>query len=135
MKEITHEDWLRNSTPREMWCWNKNEKEKVQMKVIFVLSDSVCMYPVFSVTGDDNFYETYKHCAEIEKQKTRRMTNKELSRWLREKPTREYKYKGGSFIYNNYVYRVYNQDEEVNEDIAIRDDYGEWREPLVEVEE
>ena len=36
---------------------------------------------------------------------------------------------------------VWNEDEmykvkrEVREDVVIREDYGEWREPLVEVEE
>ena len=79
------------------------------------------------------------HCAEIEK--TRRMTNKELSRWLREKPTREYKYRNNGtndgFVYYVYSYLSYLEeteaDEEVNASILIREDDGEWREPLVEV--
>ena len=70
---------------------------------------------------------------EIE-QKTRRMTNKELSRWLREKTTREYKYLTSDYICNTFDYREYVQDEEVSEDMRIREDDGEWQEPLVEVE-
>ena len=70
---------------------------------------------------------------EIEKQ--RRMTNKELSRWLREKPTREYKYLNSDYICSTFDYREYKQDEEVSVDMRIREDDGEWREPLVEVEE
>ena len=76
---------------------------------------------------------TYKHCAEIEKQ--RRMTNKELALWLREKPTREYRYKNGDFVYGEKNYRETVQDKEVTDNIFIREDGGEWREPLVEVEE
>ena len=84
---------------------------------------------------DDVGHETYKHCAEIEEPKTRRMTNKELSRWLREKPTREYKYLTSDYICSEFDYREYKQDEEVSVDMRIREDDSEWREPLVEVEE
>ena len=68
-------------------------------------------------------------------QKTRRMTNKELSRWLREKPTREYKYLNSDYICSTFDYREYKQDEEVSVDMRIREDDSEWHEPLVEVEE
>ena len=74
--------------------------------------------------------EQFKHCAEIEKQ--RRMTNKELSRWLREKPTRECKYLNSEYICSTFEYREYKQDEEVDVDMRIREDDSEWREPLVE---
>ena len=70
-----------------------------------------------------------------QKNPTRRMTNKELSRWLRGKPTREYKYLTSDYVCNTFDYREYVQDEEVHEDMRIREDDGEWREPLVEVEE
>ena len=63
------------------------------------------------------------------------MTNKELSRWLREKPTREYKHSNGSnynFVQCFYIYLEKYADKEIYEDIVIREDYGEWREPLVE---
>lgn len=79
--------------------------------------------------------EQFKHCAEIEEPKTRRMTNKELSRWLREKPTRECKYLTSNYICSTFEYREYMQDEEVSVDMRIREDDSEWREPLVEVEE
>ena len=63
------------------------------------------------------------------------MTNKELSRWLREKPHRERKVAGvlHSYIYTFYTYNENEQDEEVSEDMRIREDDGEWQEPLVEV--
>ena len=135
MKEVTYEDWQKNPTPRMMWVWNAKGEDKVKAKVIHILSNGVCVYPILTVTDIDDDYETYKHCAEIEEPKTRRMTNKELSRWLREKPTREYKYLTSDYICNTFDYREYKQDEEVSVDMLIREDDSEWREPLVEVEE
>ena len=130
MKEVTYEEWQKNPTPRMMWVWNATVEDKVQAKVIFVVKADACIYPVLSIKKDDVEYDTFQHCAEIEKQ--RRMTNKELSRWLREKPTREYKYLTSDYICSTFEYREYVQDEEVHEDIRIREDDSEWREPLVE---
>ena len=132
MKEVTYEDWQKNPTPRMMWVWNAKGEDKVKAKVIHILSNGACVYPILTVTDIDDDYETYKHCAEIEEPKTRRMTNKELSRWLREKPTRECKYLNSEYICSTFEYREYCQDKEVHEDIRIREDDGEWREPLVE---
>ena len=132
MKEVTYGDWQKNPTPRMMWVWNSKGEDKVKAKVIHILSNGVCVYPILTVTDIDDDYETYKHCAEIEKQ--RRMTNKELSRWLREKPKRECKYLNSEYICSTFEYREYMQDEEVHEDIRIREDDSEWQEPLVEVE-
>ena len=132
MKEVTYEDWQRNPTPRMMWCWNSKGEDKVKAKVIHILSNGVCVYPILTVTDIDDDYETYKHCAEIEEPKTRRMTNKELSRWLRENSTREYKYITGSYIYASFDYREKNQNVEVHESMRIRENDGEWKEPLIE---
>ena len=134
MKEVTYEDWQKNPTPRMMWVWDSIENNKRQRKVIYFL-DSKLPHPLVALTEDKVGIEQFKHCAEIEELKTRRMTNKELSRWLREKPTREYKYLTSDYICNTFDYREYVQDEEVHEDMRIREDDGEWREPLVEVEE
>ena len=131
MKEVTYEDWQKNPTPRMMWVWNDDVENKEKIKVAYVLNND-CTYRVLSIVDEDSAFETFKHCAEIEKQ--RRMTNKELSRWLREKPTREYKYLTSDYICSTFDYREYKQDEEVHEDMHIREDDGEWREPLVEVE-
>ena len=133
MKEVTYEDWQKNPTPRMMWVWDDDEKDKQQQKVVYVIKGELCRYPVRITVNDDTDYEACRHCAEIEKQ--RRMTNKELSRWLREKPTRECKYLNSEYICSTFEYREYCQDEEVHEDIRIREDDGEWREPLVEKEE
>ena len=129
MKEVTYEDWKKNSTPRMMWVWNDDEAYRAPRKVIYVLKADGCSHPVLAI-ANERIYETFKHCAEIVKQ--RRMTRKELSRWLREKPTREYTYSHKEYIGNWCGYTVDNQDNEVAKDVFIREDDGEWREPLVE---
>ena len=130
MKKVTYEDWQKNPTPRMMWVWDYNEEDRQQRKVVYVIKGGPRNYPVRVATNDDTDYEAYKHCAEIEKQ--RRMTNKELSRWLREKATREWKYKNVYYVYSFYSYTERNADEEVCDRVLIREDDGEWREPLVE---
>lgn len=134
MKEVTYEDWQKNPTPRMMWVWDGDEVAKKRRKVIYFLGPKA-PYPVAALTGDETITVHFKHCAEIEEPKTRRMTNKELSRWLREKPTREYKYLTSDYICSTFDYREYKQDEDVSVDMRIREDDSEWREPLVEVEE
>ena len=132
MKEVTYEEWQKNPTPRMMWVWNDDVENKEKLKVAYVLN-SGRTYRVLSIIDEDSAFRTFCHCAEIEKQ--RRMTYKELSRWLREKPTREYKYLTSNFICCDCDYREENQDKEAHEDILIREDDGEWKEPLVEIEE
>lgn len=133
MKEVTYEEWQKNPTPRKMRVWKDDEKSYVIRKVVYIVKENYVLNRVITIDNDESDLDLYKHCAEIEKQ--RRMTNKELSRWLREKPTREYKFKNSDFVYGEKNYREINQDDEVKYDIFIREDYGEWREPLVEVEE
>ena len=132
MKEVTYEDWLRNPTLRMMWVWDVNEKDKVRRKAVYVGKGGPCNHPVMATTDDDIEYEAYQHCAEIEKQ--RRMTNKELARWLREKPTREFKYNhcDDNCIHSYLYYYESNADKEVDESVVIREGDSDWREPLVE---
>ena len=129
MKKVTYEDWQKNPIPRMMWVWDYNEEDRQQRKVVYFLN-SKDPYPVVTITADDSVSDIYMHCAEIEKK--RRMTNKELSRWLREKTTREWKYKNVYYVYSFYSYTERNADEEVCDRVLIREDDGEWREPLVE---
>ena len=125
MKVITYEEWLRNPTPRMMWVWNEDITHKVKRKVVYVLRNSYAK--VITIDDDDSDYESYNYCAEIEKQG--RMTNKELSWWLSEKPHRELKMNG--YIYHDYDYKENEQDAEVTDLILIREDDSEWREPLI----
>ena len=132
MKELTYEDWVKKPQPRNMWVWDSSESNKKQRKVIYFL-DPKLTYPIVALSDDGTITANFKHCAEIEKPRTRRMTNKELSRWLREKPTREYKYQTSDYICVAFDYTECRQDKEAHVDIRIRENYGEWREPLVEV--
>ena len=129
MKKVTYEDWQKNPIPRMMWVWDYNEEDRQQRKVVYFLN-SKDPYPIVTITADESISDIYMHCAEIEKK--RRMTNKELSRWLREKATREWKYKNVYYVYSFYSYTERNADEEVCDRVLIREDDGEWREPLVE---
>ena len=133
MKALTHEEWMKNPTPRMMWVWDGDEADKKQMKVIYISEQDIA-YPIVAVDKDDIIVSKYEHCAEIPKQ--RRMTHKELARWLRKKPTREFRYSGYRSVYSTHTYEeIYEEDAEVSEKILIREDDSEWREPLVEVEE
>ena len=136
MKEITYEEWIKNPTPRMMWVWNDLTKEVAQkLKVLYVFNEKANPFPVLAIHENGFCCTVFKHCAEIEEQKTKRMTKKELSRWLREKPTREYKYSNSisRSVYSSYTYDEYSEDQEVYKDIVVREDDGEWKEPLVEI--
>lgn len=89
VKELTYEEWIKNPVPRMMWVWDNDENKKEQRKVIY-FNDKNLSCPIIALSDNEVATENFKHCAEIEK--SRLMTHKELSRWLREKPTREYKY-------------------------------------------
>ena len=134
MKEVTYEDWQKNPMPRMMWVWDSSENNKKQLKVIYISKEDVT-YPVIALTHGDIDSSKYRHCAELEEPKTRRMTNQELAWWLREKSTREWKYMNGVTVYGYYGYEEKCENEEVLNNILIREDGGGWREPLVEVEE
>ena len=129
MKEVTYKDWQKNPTPRMMWVWNDNDTLKVKRKVVYFygVKDP---YPIVTLTADESVSGIYMHCAEIEE--PRRMTNKELSRWLREGSRREAKCTINSCVYSAYFYKESKASEEVDSRILIREDDGEWREPLVE---
>ena len=129
MKELTYKDWQRNPTPRMMLVWNDAAENKEKITVAYVLKNG-CTYRVLSIVDEDSAFETFKHCAEIEKK--RRMTNQELAWWVREKPTREWKYMNCVTVYGNHGDEDKCETEEVLNNIRIREDGGGWREPLVE---
>ena len=135
MKEVTYEDWQKNPTPRMMWVWDVKDKDKVKRKVIYFIENKMAHYPIVTLSPDAVISAGYKHCAELEEPKTRRMTNKEFARWIRENPTREWRYMNGVTVYGYYGYEEKCENEEVPNNILIREDDGEWREPLVKVEE
>ena len=130
MKEVTYEDWMKNPIPRMMWVWDYDTECKVIRKVVYISSREY--FPVITIDSIGNIY-TFWHCAEIEKLKTRPMTNQELAWWLSDGKHRELKIDG--YIYHDYDYKENEQDAEITDFLLIREDDGEWREPLVEVEE
>ena len=137
MKEVTYEEWQKNPTPRMMWVWDSNESNKNKRKVIYFLENKDESFPVIALDYDGTIPDNYKHCAEIEEPKTRRMTHKELSWWIREKSTREW-----TFIFQkparaHTVFEYFDNEtnQPVDDNIVVREDGGEWHEPLVEVEE
>ena len=137
MKELTYEDWQKNPTPRLMWAWDDKVGDKVKRKVIYFNENKHAHYPIIVLSENSAMSVGYKHCAEIKKPNTRRMTHKELSRWLRGNSTREFRYGKGE-EYTVFCFHSYGADEaseEVSVDLYIREGDGEWKEPLVEVEE
>lgn len=68
---------------------------------------------------------------------TRRMTNQELSWWLRDCPEehREYKFKTNPIVYHEYIYHDDDPDKAIDERIIIRSNGGEWEEAIVENED
>ncbi len=131
MKELTHEEWIKTQAPRIMWVWDEDETCKEKMKVIYVSKQDIS-YPVVVLDDNDLDLCRYKHCAEITK--TRRMTNKEFSIWLRENPTREFKNKLYNTICFSHSYNEDDENEEVSDRILVRENGGKWREPLAEVQ-
>lgn len=127
MKEVT--EWDNN--PREMWVWGSEPERKQKEFVIWIRSDD---YHPRVVTIDREEHDaiiTFQHCAEIEPR--RRMTNKELSRWLCKKPDRECLLSCG-LVVTHYKYYEHEAGNEIAEDMRIREGDGEWYQPLAEEE-
>lgn len=141
MKELTYEEWKKNPTPRMMWVWNNDFEAREKRKVVYVIKDDFVYCPVASVNEEEASFCSYRHCAEIEEPKTRRMTNQELARWLmngiKDDKYREWKYIYGSVVFNfgSFNYQIDEGSLPVNSAILIRENGGEWHEPLVEVKE
>lgn len=136
MKEVT--EWDNN--PRMMWVWDNDSALKNRKKVVYICDFVELAYPVVALseglTEGSICLNVFKHCAEIEEPKKRRMTNQEFSWWLRDGKHREYKYVSGfSGVFFEFAYDENEEDILVEEDILIRENGGEWHEPLVEVEE
>lgn len=133
MKEVNYEDWVNNPTPRMMWVWNNNVEEKKKEKVIAILGQKNIKHRVLDVQGDYEYIKRFNHCAEIKELKMRRMTNQEFAWWLIDNNRREYKRSRGASVSHEFAYLEAQADKEVR-DILIRENGGEWHEPLVEAE-
>ena len=65
--------------------------------------------------------------------KYRKMTNQELSDWLRDAPEehRELRYAGDKSVYSTYDY-IEDEANTPERDVFIRRNHGEWQEPFIE---
>lgn len=88
MKEVTHEDWMKNPKPRYMWVWDYEENNKHKEFVLCVLSEEerievATEYPVRTISDSSCYF----HCAELveePKEKTKRpCTREELIEMLK----------------------------------------------------
>ena len=127
MKEVT--EWDNN--PREMWVWGSEPERKQKAFVIWIRRDDYHSRVITVDKEDHDAIYSFQHCAEIEKQ-CRRMTNKELSRWLREKPNREWK--DTIFVHADLIYHEREEDTEVSNDIYVREGDSPWFVPFAEEE-
>ena len=134
MKEVTYEEWQKNPKPRMMWVWNSNVEDKLKRMVLF-LTERNPSHPVVALTSDNITVANYKHCAEIEEPKYHRMTSQELSWWLmdgiKEGKHREWKHRNGDYIYSTLEYIEREQGDIIIHDIVVRENGGEWHEPLL----
>lgn len=71
------------------------------------------------------------------KKTARRMTNQELSWWLRDHPEehREWRWQNDNTVHYGHAYADSDADFECKDYILIRSNGGEWKEPLFEEEE
>lgn len=130
MKEV--KEW--DGNPREMYVYDHDENQAVKATVHYI-APSNNDYPVFATIVKNNYKHStlFKHCAEIEAEKQRLMTHKELARWLREKPNREYKcgdYENVN-VHSVFVYGLLMEDEPVDKKIYVREGDEPWHVPLV----
>ena len=73
-----------------------------------------------------------KELKKIGEVKERFMTYEEVAMWLTEKPYRQYKIDGNTWIYTYFGY--YEEDcNEVADNLLIRENGGDWHRPLVEI--
>ena len=82
MKEVTYEEWQKNPTPRMMWVWDDKVGDKVKRKVVYFNENKHVHYPIIAISEKSARSVDYKHCAEIEEPETRRMTYKELRKYI-----------------------------------------------------
>lgn len=133
MKEVT--EWDNN--PRMMWVWDDATAHKKRVKVVYLCDVDEVRYPVVAlsegITEGSISVNVFKHCAEIEEPKKRRMTNQELAWWLQDEKHREYTNVSTNYIGHEFQYKEISENEPCHPNYRIRENGGEWHEPLVEV--
>lgn len=125
MEEL--KEWDNN--PRKMRVWGGNYYDNTEAYVVVKLTPEQDPESTFHVIAksrfDVNGFERWKHCAEIEEM----ATHKQLARWLRKKPNREYML-GETHIYSTHTYTTSEENEPLDDDSLVREGDGEWKKPL-----
>ena len=129
--------WIDNHKSCEKICKAKLEGKSIEYRAKSTPSNAEWHFATCSLNNYDFDYYDYRVKP---KESTRRMTNRELARWIVEGNGEWSCYDTFStyndeHVYSSYTYRLYDENKEVNSNIRIRKwDSDEWREPLVEVE-
>ena len=112
--------------PKEMLVWDYVDSAPFKMPVHAIVASKT--FPVIAEEGD------YQYCAEIpEEPKSRRATNRELSKWLAKGHGEYTNTLCCSTSYITYEYFLDSADSEVSENILVRKwDDDEWHEPTVD---
>lgn len=121
--------------PKKMLVWDFEPGTLVpgsgtvlEADVLAIVNGRESGYPVITKTG------TYRHCAEIpEEPKPRRVTNRELSKWLAKGHGEYANTVCCSTSYITYEYFLDSAESEVSENILVRKwDDVDWHEPTVD---
>lgn len=89
----------------------------------------------YKINGKHDCKDLYKFdLFIIEEVKLRRMTKRELAKWLREVPSEHREYKHSKIGYIDSIFVYYEQEENmpIDENILIRRNYDKWEEPIIE---
>lgn len=137
----TWEKWTDTLEPE--WCIDCEYRVKPEWYVHpFINKDGNCIgHPFYKDKSNKTFVSFEGTEAECDKwieehtPKTRRMTNRELARWLADNKG-QYAFSCASVFYTSYSYCGGEDAAEVADTVRIRAwDENEWHEPLVEVNE
>ena len=114
--------------PKKMLVWDYEPGCLLKADVLAIVNGRESGYPVITKTG------TYRHCAEIpEESKSRRATNRELSKWLAKGHGEYTNTLCCSTSYITYEYFLDSAESEVSENILVRKwDDVDWHEPTVD---
>ena len=126
LKEITASQIF--DPPKEMFVWDYDTGCLLRADILAIVNGRENGYPVITKTG------TYRHCAEIpEEPKPRRVTNRELSKWLSKGHGEYTNTVCCTTSYTTYEYFLDSAESEVSENILVRKwDDVDWHEPTVD---
>ena len=126
LKEITTSQIF--DQPKKMITWDSECGGFYICEVLAIVNGKDNNYPVIAKNA------SYRHCAEIpEEHKPRRVTNRELSKWLAKGHGEYTNTLCCSTSYITYEYFLDSAESEVSENILVRKwDDIDWHEPTVD---